>query len=434
MTREDFLREKWKTNSGFILACIGSAIGVGNIWRFPYIAGENGGGAFLIPYFTILASFGLVLMMLEFAVGRRYKKSVVSALQNISKNSKWAGLLIVAVAFTVLSYYLVILGWILSYIFISFNGKFVSFTSYTDTFYPVLAFFGILGVTWYVVTKGIAKGIETFNKYGIIILIIIIIPLTVYSISLPESEKGLEFFFEADHSMIFEGDVWVNALGQTFFSLSLGTGSLLTYASYLRGEHSLIKSSSIIIVSNTAISIMAGIMIFSFVFAYGADPASGVPLIFEILPTIFFDLDGGHLISAVFFILLLIAGLTSAIGLFQVPTSMLQDSLNFSKQKASMTICSAVAIVGVFSALSYTPANVMIFGSKFLDVLDSFVGTYGITVAELVFVVVVAWFMNKKYLLENLNASSKIKLPSQVIWILKIPIPIIIIIVLIFSV
>ena len=432
--KEDLLREKWKSNSGFILACIGSAIGVGNIWRFPYIAGENGGGAFLIPYFTILGSFGLVLMMLEFAVGRRYKKSVVSALQNISKNSKWAGLLIVGVAFSVLSYYLVILGWILSYIFISFNGEFVSFASYTDTFYPVIAFFGILGATWYIVTKGIAKGIENFNKYGIIILIIIIIPLTAYSISLPGSDNGLKFFFESDYDKIFDGQVWVNALGQTFFSLSLGTGSLLTYASYLRGEHSLIKSSSVIIASNTAISIIAGVMIFSFVFAYGVDPASGVPLIFEILPTIFFDLDGGHFISAIFFILLLIAGLTSAIGLFQVPTSMLQDSLNFSKQKAAMTIGSAVAFVGLFSALSYTPINVTVFGGKFLDVLDSIIGTYGITVAELAFVIVVAWFMNKKYLLENLNASSKIKLPSKVIWVLKIPIPIIIIIVLIFSI
>ena len=362
-------------------------------------------------------------MILEIAVGRMYKSSIVSALSNIRKKFKWAGVLIAAVALSVLSFYLVILGWVASFFISSLGQEFLEFDEYTNSFFPIIAFFSVLAMTFVIVRRGITSGIEQFNKVGILLLIGIIIPLAVYGLTLDGSEEGLTYFFQPDFNKITEPNIWSTAFGQAFFSLSLGSGSLLTYGSYLRGKHSLIRSSSIIISVNTMISIIAGVMIFSFVFSFSMDPTEGVPLIFQVLPTIFADMNFGFLIGSVFFFLLLIAGLTSSVGLFQVPNASLQDAFHISNKKSSVVIALVVAALGLPSALSYSPLDVKIFDIQFLDFMDSLFGIYGITISELVFVVVVAWFIDKKKILEHVNASSKLNLPPIIISVVKYVVP-----------
>lgn len=423
--------EQWNSGLGFILACIGSAVGIGNIWRFPYVVGENGGGAFLIPFLAIVASFGLLLMLLEFAVGRRYKSSIVTGLSTISKKFRWAGVLITLVAFSMLSYYLVILGWVLSFFISNLNQSFLEFEQFTQSYYPVLAFVGILGVTYVIINRGITSGIESFNKIGILCLIGIIIPLMIYAISLPGATDGISYFLNPDFSKMNEPEIWSTAFGQAFFSLSLGSGSLLTYGSYLRGKHSLIRSSSIIISTNTAVSLIAGLMIFSFVFSFGMDPQAGIPLIFEVLPEIFAGINTGFFIGAVFFFLLLIAGLTSAVGLFQVPNASLQDTFGMSNKKSSKIVALGLLALGIPSALSYSSLDLEVFGIAFLDGMDHIFGIYGIVIAELVFVIIVTWFIDKKQLLENINASSRLNVPPNAISFVKYATPIVITIILI---
>ncbi|NND86907.1 MAG: sodium-dependent transporter, partial [Nitrosopumilus sp.] len=414
-----------------VLACIGSAVGIGNIWRFPYIVGENGGGAFMIPFLIIVASFGLLLMLLEFGIGRRYKSSIVSALGNISKKFRWGGIIIALVSFSMLSYYLVILGWILSYFVSNLSQSFLEFEQFTQSYYPVLSFIAISLAVYTIINRGITSGIEIFNKIGILCLISIIIPLALYAISLPGSDQGISYFLEPDFSKISEPEIWSIALGQAFFSLSLGSGSLLTYGSYLRGKHSLIRSSSIIIGANTAVSIISGLMIFALVFSFGMNPQEGIPLIFEVLPNIFSSIDFGFLIGAVFFFLLLIAGLTSAVGLFQVPNASLQDVFKISNKKSSKIIVIGIILVGLPSALSYSSFNLEVFGVKFLDGMDYVFGIYGITIAELIFVILVTWFVEKKKILENINASSRVNIPGHAITLIKYATPVVIILILI---
>ena len=432
MSHSENISEVWSSNFGFILACVGSAVGIGNIWRFPYIVGENGGGAFLIPFIIIIASFGVILMVLEFAVGRMYKSSIVKGLSNIRKNFKWAGVFITIVALSVLSFYLVILGWVASFFILNLGQTFVEFDEYSNSYFPVISFFAVLAVTFIIIRKGITSGIEKFNKIGILLLIGIIVPLAVYGLTLEGSKEGLEYFFQPDFDKIDEPRIWASALGQAFFSLSLGSGSLLTYGSYLR-RHSLIRSSSIVISANTAISIIAGIMIFSFVFSVNVNPTEGIPLIFEVLPAVFADLSFGFLIGSVFFFLLLIAGLTSAVGLFQVPNASLQDSFHISNKKSSIIIALIVMAVGLPSALSYSQLDLKVFGILFLDLMDHVFGIYGITISELVFVVIVTWFINKKKILEHVNASSKLNIPQNVITIIKYLIPPVIVFTIISS-
>ena len=200
MTEEQY--QTWGSGMGFILACIGSAVGIGNIWRFPYIVGENGGGAFLLPFLVIVASFGLLLMLLEFSIGRRYKLSIVSGMANISKNFKWGGAVIAIVAFAMLSYYLVILGWILSFFISNAAQSFLDFDQFTQSYYPILSFFAVLGITFIIVRRGISSGIEQFNKVGILFLIGIIVPLMVYAIMLPNATEGISYFLEPDLTKI----------------------------------------------------------------------------------------------------------------------------------------------------------------------------------------------------------------------------------------
>lgn len=424
-------REQWGSNLGFILAAVGSAVGIGNIWRFPYIVGTNGGGAFLVTYFIVVFSFGLTFMLLELAVGRRYQSSILSAFEKIRKRFKWIGLLTVIVTFAILSYYLVILGWILSYLVISLldiEGS--SFESYVSTIYPVFSFVAVLLINYGIISLGVSRGIEKINKFGVLLLMAILIPLTAIAVSLEGSEKGLEFYLTPDFTTFFDPETWSISIGQAFFSLSVGMGVLLAYGSYLgrQQQRSLLGSSLVIIVADVAIAFTAGLMIFSFVFANDMAPDQGTSLIFRVMPAIFTEMQFGLLVGSMFFFLLLLAGLTSSISMFQMPVSVLEDTFNFTKRRATAMVAALLFLVGLPSALSYSSLNLVLQGSQpVLDVFDMLFGTYGVAISGTVLVIITAWFMNKKELLEQVNRGSRIRIPAWAIPIIKVLMPVLII-------
>lgn len=416
-------RERWGSHVGFIFACIGSAVGLGNIWRFPYIVGENGGGAFLVPYVIITVGFGLTFMVIEFAVGRYYQTSVISCLINIGKKFKPAGILVVVVSFAILSYYLVVLGWILSFFILMASGETLDFDSYTNSWYPIFSFIAVLGFNYVIIRRGISRGIEKLNIIGIVLLIILLIPLAIFAMHLPDSDTGLAYYLTPNFSKLSEPSIWSTAFGQVFFSLSLGVGILLTYGSYLSGTRSLLKSSSIIVASNAMVSFVAGLMIFSLVFSFGMDPASGASLVFQVLPSIFEEMEFGAIVGTTFFFLLLVVGLTSAVSLFQVPVSALEDTARFTKGKSASIIAVLLLIVGSFSALSYSSANFSVFNMPVFDIMDTYFGTYGLSISAIVFIVVITWFMDRKKILEQVNLNSRVKMPEAVITIVKFVFP-----------
>ena len=426
-------REQWGSNIGFILATIGSAIGLGNIWRFPYIVGENGGGAFLIPYVIITVLFGLIFMLIEFAVGRRFQTSVISALININRKFAFAGIIVVVVAFAILSYYLVVLGWILAFFVAMSLGINLDFDLFTQSYLPIASFAVVVGICFVFIKKGISKGIEKLNKVGILLLVGILIPLTIYGITLPNSDIGIQYYLNPDFSLIDEPEIWATAFGQVFFSLSIGIGILLTYGSYQRKKTSLLRSSSIIIISNAMVSFIAGLLIFSIVFSFGLNPEEGSALVFKVLPSIFETMEYGNIFGIIFFLLLLIAGITSAVSIFQVPVSTLEDTVKISKTKSVVLVTIALLVVGSFSALSYSPVELEIGDSKILDFMDENFGSIGLSVSAIILITIITWGVKKSDIIEELNISSKIQFSNNIIYYARIILPITVAITLIAS-
>ncbi len=416
------MREKWSSGIGFILASIGSAVGIGNIWRFPYIVGENGGGAFLIPYFIAVFLFGLPLMMLEFALGRHFKTSVVPAFSTIGKRSKIAGFFLVFVMGMILSYYLAITGWMLAYSLFFISGTSVDFSVFTNSYYPLLFFFVAGGVALFVVRAGVRQGIEKLSKVLIPLLFVMLLILVATALSLPGAALGIEFYLTPDFSKLSDPFVWRAAFGQAFFSLGVGTGIMLTYGSYMRDEN-IVKSAGIITVSDLMVAILGGFVIFPIVFSFGVDPTSGVKLAFVTLPPIFQQMGFGFFLGAVFFLLLFFAALTSAVSMLEVPVATLIDSYGFERKKATALVSAVIMLIGLPSALSYTPLNLELAGKPLLDLYDFAFGTAGIIAAGLVLSITAGWFLDPGIIFKQIGGSRRVQ--RLFIIIIKFLIPVI---------
>jgi NSS family neurotransmitter:Na+ symporter len=387
-------REQWSSTLGFILASIGSAVGIGNIWRFPYIVGVNGGGAFLIPYLISVLLFGIPLMMLEFAIGRSTGRSVVDAFRSIQRRLSAAGLLIVAVVSMILGYYLVITGWVLAYALFFFIGQPMAFDAFTGSNLP-LVFFLLAGLAVFVtVRSGVREGIERASRYLIPVLIAILLFLVAFSLTQPGAVEGIGFYLSPDFSRLADLEVWIAAFGQAFFSLSVGMGILLTFGSYLRKE-SLFRNSVIIAGADTLVAILAGLMIFPLVFTSGLDPASGVNLAFVTLPAAFAQFRFGMLLGALFFFMLFAAAITSAVSMLEVPVAVLMDSYDYPRRRATLLVFAAIMLLGLPSALSYSTFGFELFGMPFLDLADYAFGTVGLVAAALIIAIVGGWFMSR---------------------------------------
>lgn len=398
-------RENWGSRIGFILAAAGSAIGLGNIWRFPYLVGVNGGAAFVVVYLILIAIVGSTVMLAEFAMGRASRKAPVASFYVLSGTHTWTlvgWVATLAGGFIILSYYAVIGGWTIKYIISSFTdlmplasaGKsgeaFGAFITNPQQVVLYQVIFMVL--TMLIVFGGIGKGIERACKIMMPLLFVIMVILIVRSVTLPGAEKGIEYYLKPDFSKITSKSV-LDALGQGFFSLSLGMGIMITYGSYIGKEERMPSSAAWVIFADTLIAFMAGLAIFPAVFAMGLEPAAGPSLTFITLPGVFAKMPFGQYFSALFFVLLFFAAITSAMSLFEVSVSHGIDDLKWSRCKSILIMGTIITLLGVPSALSLSgPANLKIAGKDFLDVMDFVSNNVMMPVSSILTCLFVGWF------------------------------------------
>lgn len=350
----DTNRGQWSSKFGFILAAAGSAIGLGNIWRFPYVVGENGGAAFVLLYLIFVLIIGLPYMFAELALGRSVQRNPVGAINAIKPNSLWKGVgyLGVFTGVGILSFYGVVAGWTFGYIFKMASENITDFGTFiADPAYVLVLFAVFMTITVGIVYGGVEGGIEKWSKILMPVLVVLLLGLIIYANTLPGSSEGLVFYLNPDFSKI-TGKVALEALGQAFFSLSLGMGLMITYGSYLSKKEDIISSGLFIGFSDTMIAIMAGLIIFPALFAMNAAPDSGPALVFVVLPQLFLQMPGGMFVGVFFFILLSIAALTSTISLLEVQVSFLVDETKFSRKKIVIPAALFTFIIGIPSALS----------------------------------------------------------------------------------
>ena len=349
---------------GVILATVGCAVGLGSIWRFPYMVGENGGGAFLLVFLICIALLGLPIMITEFFIGRHSRSNAAGAFKKLAPGTqwKWIGYNGVLAAFLILSFYSVVSGWTLEYIWQALSGSLDGKTTeeFTTDFRafsssvvrPIVWTVVFVGLTHFIIASGVEKGIERASKVMMPALFFILIALCIRSVTLPGMEEGLAFFLEPDFSKI-TSSVVLSAMGQTFFSMSIGMGCLITYSSYFGKETNLQATAIQVIVLNTLVAVLAGIMVFPAVFSFGIEPTAGPELVFITLPNIFQQLPLGSLWSLVFFVLLALAALTSTISLHEVATAYIHEEYHLTRNQAAWITSIGVCILGAIASLSF---------------------------------------------------------------------------------
>jgi NSS family neurotransmitter:Na+ symporter len=371
-------REQWGSKLGFILAAAGSAVGLGNIWRFPYITGQNGGAAFVLIYVAIVFIIGFSVMLAEMAIGRKAQLNAVGSFEKL-KGGAWpiVGWMGIAAGFIILSFYCVIGGWTIKYTIFSFTGLmdaaaagkagdiFGGFVTNTTQVVIYQAIFML--ATIFIVAKGIGEGIERYCKFLMPALFVILIVLIVRAVTLPGAEKGLAFYLKPDFSKLSGGSLGA-ALGQAFFSLSLGMGCMITYGSYVDRKTALPSSAIQVCFIDTMVALLAGLVIFPAVFAFGVDAGAGPGLTFVTLPGVFAKMPGGMIWSALFFILLFIAAITSSISLLEVVSAYFIDK-GWPRAKAAWLLGIVIFAIGVPSAISLT-GGLKVAGKDFLDAMD----------------------------------------------------------------
>ena len=425
-------RENWSARSGFIIAAIGSAVGLGNIWRFPYVAYENGGGAFLIPYLVAIFAAGLPLLFLDYAVGHKYRKAPPTAYKKLM-NAESLGWWQVMVTLIIGIYYASVLSWAGSYMFYSFGQQWGSdtqgffFNTYLQNgeglqfgFVPTL-FIGLV-IVWaavmFILYGGVRRGVELANKIFMPLLVVLFTILVIQAVRLPGAVDGLNAFFTPNWEAMKNYKVWLAAFGHIFFSLSVGFGIMLTYASYLKKKTNMTGSGLVVALANSSFEILAGIGVFAALgfMAYSAGSSvedvvsGGIGLAFIAFPKIISSMGaGGDLFGFLFFASLAVAGITSMVSILQVPIAAFQDKLGWSLKKSVTIIAGGSAVI---STLLFSTHSAI----TFVDIIDYFANNIGIVGGGLVSIILVSWFRRPllKQLKDHINQYASIKL--GVIW------------------
>ncbi len=409
-------REKFNSKLGSVLALAGSAVGLGNIWRFPYMLSEYGGGAFILTYILCIIIVSLPIMLCEFVVGRRSRSSAYCAVKRLDDKSYWKyfGSLVVFIPFATLCYYCVIGGWTLEYLFQSCIGEFSSGNTpetiesefanlVTMPVKPIVMDAVFLLATAIIIRFGVRKGIEKCSKVMMPLLFVIMALLAVRAMTLPGAEEGIIFLFRPDFSKITP-QVCLAAMGQSFYSLSIGMGIMITYASYLSRRTNLGTTAGYTIISDLLFAIIAGCAIIPALFAYDMPTGQGTGLVFKTLPVVFSQMPFGSVIAVVFFFAVALAALTSSMSLFEVPVSWLIEEKQFSRRKACFWVFVSALVVGAFCSLSFGVLSDWTFGGKiFFDALDYTVGNYLMPFAGLIIVLFVGWRMPIRDVLDEMN-------------------------------
>ena len=400
-------REKFGS-FGALMAMAGSAVGLGNMWRFPYLVGENGGAAFIIVYILCAVLIALPMFFAEFIIGRRSGANCFGALKKLAPGSKWKylGLINILTPAIVLSYYCVIGGWSIQYLLKACSFEFshtatqaelaTVFSNLVQSVWaPLFGFLLFLGLSAFIVGKGVKKGIESFGKVAMPALFFIIIAIAVYVAFLPGAVEGYRYLFEPDFSEL-DGKAVLAALGQSFFSMSLGCGCILTYASYVKKSDSLLHHCTRTTFIDLGFALISGCAIMPAVFSFGVDPASGPSLVYETLPFIFSKMPGGNVIAIVFFTALIVAALTSAISLYEVVTVFLVEERHRSRKSAVLITLANTLVIGALCSLSFGPlSDVKLFGRIFFELCDEFASDVLMIVGSLLLVLFVGWKMKR---------------------------------------
>ncbi|QOT09047.1 sodium-dependent transporter [Paenibacillus sp. JNUCC32] len=393
------------SSAGFILAAIGSSVGLGNMWKFPYITGEHGGAAFFLLFIICLIVIGLPVLLAELAIGRAGRGSAATSFVKAGGPKVFGqlGLLQVIAPFLILTFYVIVAGWTLHYAVMSFSGNLYSntdfggqFTAFTEGYMPIIWQIVAIAITGWVVAKGISGGIEKFNKVLIPGLIILLIVLMIRAVTLPGAGAGVSFFLNPDFSKLSPEAALV-ALGHAFFSLSLGMGILLTYGAYVDKRQSLGPATLAIGAGDLIYAFIAGLIIFPTTASFGIEPNAGPSLVFIALPAAFSAMPLGAFFGGLFFVLLAIAALTSAVSLLEVPTSYVMDRWHWGRTKAVVVISALVLLVGLPSALSFgiVPGLTDIGGKNFFDWLDFITSNILLPVGGLITTIFAGYFWKK---------------------------------------
>lgn len=415
-------REKFGSKLGILAAAAGSAIGLGNIWKFPYITGVHGGAAFIIVYLVCILLIGIPVLLSEFALGRKNQMNAVGTFKKIAPKSKWhfTGFLAVSTAFIILSFYAIIAGWVFSYIWRSATGAFKDIpadgfgdfftTLSSNPLEPTICTLLVLVITAAIVIAGVKGGIEKFSKIAMPLLLGLIVLLMIRSVTLPGAEAGLEFLFKPDFSKLTM-DAVLEALGHAFYTLSLGMGIILTYGSYIDKKENLVTLSYQVAIADTVIALMAGVVMFPAVFAYGLEPASGPSLLFITLPAVFKSMPFGGFFELLFFVLIGIAALTSTVSLMETVVSFVTEQFNLARNKATAFVTAALFALAVPSILSFGPlSGVTIIGDRnIFDSLDFLTANVLLPIGGILVCFFVAWVWGASKAVDEITSDGTYK-------------------------
>jgi len=442
-------RDGFGSRFGVLVAVAGSAVGLGNLWRFPYLVGNNGGAAFIIMYLAFVIVLCLPIMFSEFIIGRRTQSNAFGAIKKLAPKSIWLliGVISVAASISIMSFYSVVGGWTIEYIVNSFssdfltsnnnllNSKFNDFVS--SPIKPLIQHLIFLGLSAMIVVAGIKNGIEKYSKILMPGLFVLVLLLAIRSLTLDGASEGVKFLLYPDFSKL-QGDSILAALGQAFFSLSLGMGCIITYGSYVKKEENLLKISLMTAFADTGFAILAGLAVMPAVFAFGISPSEGPSLVFITLPQIFAQLPFGNILSIIFFIILLVAAITSAISLLEVIVAYMTEELKFTRRNAVIISFLIIGFLGSLSSLSEgVLSDFKIFGKTIFDTFDFMSSNVFLPIGGLLVVLFVGWKMASKDVKDELSSGGAIRLNGVlfggIMFIIKFIAPIAISVVLLNS-
>lgn len=402
---------QWSSRFGFILAATGSAVGLGNIWKFPYMTGVSGGSAFVLTYLLCIALIGVPILVMEWLIGRRAQKNPIQAMEHValqegrSRHWKWLGLVGILGAFLILSFYSVIGGWALDYLFRTGSGTFQGmngeqtgavFNGFLGDAGSLLLWHTVfMGLTMAIVAMGVTGGLERASRIMMPGLVLVLLILVGYGVTTGAAGRAAEFLFTPNWSAI-NGQVVLAALGHAFFTLSLGMGIMTAYGAYLGQDVNLLGTARTVVLLDTTIALMAGMAIFPLVFSHHLEPSAGPGLIFVTLPIAFGNMTGGTVLGALFFILLSFAALTSSMSLLEPVVALLEEKTPLGRKSATLVAGSVIWLLGVASLLSFNHwSDIQIMGNNIFDFLDKLTSKFMLPLTGLGIIIFAGWFMNQ---------------------------------------
>lgn len=438
-------RSSFSGKIGFVLAAAGSAVGLGNIWRFPYLAAKYGGGIFLLVYILLAVTFGSTIMLVEIAIGRKTGKSVIEAFKTLNKKYYFIGIVAAAVPVIILPYYCVIGGWVTKYLYTFVTGGMGAaaggsfFTDFVSGSWEPLLFFAIfLLATFAIVVFGVEKGIERISKILMPILVLLAVAIAIYVMTIPGALEGVLYYITPDFSKLSVG-TFLGALGQLFYSMSLAMGIMITYGSYMKKKDSIPSAVKHIEIFDTGIALIAGLMIVpaAFVFFDGdmAQMQQGPGLMFVVLPQVFSSMPGGAFIGILFFLLVLFAALTSSVSLMETIVSIVRDKFHWTRLKACLIVLGFALLLGVPSALGFGPLSMISLGGMtILDMFDFLSNSVLMPLVALGTCIFVGWVIGTKEVTDELELSAPFKRKKLFNIMVKYVAPICLVLILISSV